>query len=64
MNHLERPSLEGGGRGGVRRYNNHPIIVVFGWYIVPYYVVLVMRYMHMYIFLFLGEKNDLKMFWG
>ena len=61
--HIEWSSLEGG-EGGVRRYTNHPIIVVFGCYIVPYYVILVMRYMHMYLFLSLGEKNDSTIFRG
>ena len=44
------PIREGG--GGKTIY--HPIIVVFVWYIVPYCVILVMRYMHIYIFLSLG----------
>ena len=54
------PIREGG--GGKTIY--HPIIVVFVWYIVPYCVILVMRYMHMYFFLSLGEKNNSKMFRG
>ena len=53
------------GRGGeVRRYTNHPIIVIFGWYIVPHYFILVMRYMHMYLSVSIGEKNDLIIFGG